>query len=65
MNAAAANPAKASERCRERLRDHRYEMEHLLARCGFEIEALYGDLLKHEYTATSPDMIWVARRPPV
>ena len=40
---------------------HRYEMEHLLARCGFEVEALYGDLSKGEYRGTSPDMIWVAR----
>jgi hypothetical protein len=42
---------------------HRYEMEHMLARCGFEIEAMYGDLRKGEYRSTSPDMIWVARRP--
>lgn len=41
---------------------HRYEMEHLLARAGFVIEAMYGDLRKNEYRATSPDMIWVARR---
>jgi SAM-dependent methyltransferase len=41
---------------------YRYEMEHLLARAGFEIEALYGDLEKREYTATSPDFIWVARK---
>ena len=42
---------------------YRYEMEHLLARAGFEIEALYGDVLKNEYRGTSPDMIWVARKP--
>ena len=41
---------------------HRYEVEHLLARCGFEVEALYGDLEKARYRGTSPDMIWVARR---
>ncbi len=41
---------------------HRYEMEHMLARCGFEIEALYGDVAKGEYRGTSPDMVWVARR---
>jgi SAM-dependent methyltransferase len=40
---------------------HRYEMEHLLARAGLEVEALYGDTLKNEYRATSPDFIWVAR----
>src|SRR3990170_7269291 len=42
---------------------YRYEVEHLLARCGYEIEAMYGDLRKHDYRATSPDIIWVARRP--
>lgn len=42
---------------------HRYEMEHLLARCGFEIEALYGDFYKNEYTSRSEDYIWVARKP--
>ncbi len=41
---------------------HRYEMEHLLARCGFEIEALYGDFYKNEYKSTSADFIWVARK---
>ena len=40
----------------------RYEVEHLLARCGFEIEALYGDVRKNEYRSTSPDFIWVARK---
>lgn len=43
---------------------HRYEMEHLLARAGFAVEALYGDLRKSEYRGTSPDMIWVARPTP-
>jgi SAM-dependent methyltransferase len=42
---------------------HRYEMEHLLARCGFEVEALYGDFYKNEYRSTSADFIWVARKP--
>jgi hypothetical protein len=43
---------------------YRYEMEHLLVRAGFEVEAMYGDLLKNPYHArTSPDMIWVARKP--
>lgn len=41
---------------------HRYEVEHMLARCGFEVEALYGDVTKTEYRGTSPDMVWVARR---
>jgi SAM-dependent methyltransferase len=42
---------------------HRYEMEHLLARGGLEVEALYGDLRKNPYRGTSPDLIFVARRP--
>ena len=41
---------------------YRYETEHLLARSGFEVEALYGDFSKGEFRGTSPDMIWVARR---
>jgi SAM-dependent methyltransferase len=39
----------------------RFEMEHLLARAGFEVEALYGDFFRQELQDTSPDMIWVAR----
>ena len=42
---------------------HRFETEHLLARCGLQVEALWGDFQKSEFTGTSPDMIWVARRP--
>jgi ubiquinone/menaquinone biosynthesis C-methylase UbiE len=42
---------------------HRYEAEHLLARCGFAPEALYGDYFRAEYSARSPGMIWVARLP--
>lgn len=41
---------------------HRYEMEHLLARAGFVVEAMYGDLRKNPYRGNSPDMIWVAKR---
>jgi SAM-dependent methyltransferase len=36
------------------------EMEHLLARTGFRIEAKYGDFYQNELQDTSPDMIWVA-----
>lgn len=39
----------------------RYEAEHLLARAGFEVEALYGDFFGNEFTATSPEMVWLAR----
>lgn len=41
----------------------RYEVEHLLARAGFEPEALYGDYAKSEFRGGSPDMVWVARKP--
>lgn len=40
----------------------RYEMEHLLARTGFEVEALYGDCFGGEFEDSSPEMIWLARR---
>lgn len=42
---------------------YRREVEHLLARCGFEVGALHGDFLRREYEDMSADMIWVARRP--
>jgi len=38
----------------------RFEMEHLLARAGFEIEALYGDFLRGELHDKCTDMVWVA-----
>jgi SAM-dependent methyltransferase len=41
---------------------HRYEMEHMLARAGLAVEALYGDLAKNPYRATSPDLIFVTKR---
>ncbi len=41
---------------------HRYEAEHLLARAGFEVEALYGDFFGAPFGDTSPEMVWVARR---
>jgi SAM-dependent methyltransferase len=41
----------------------RYEMEHLLLRSGFEIEALFGDCFGSAFEDMSPEMIWVARRP--
>lgn len=39
----------------------RFEMEHLLAGTGFELEALYGDFSRQALQDTSLDMIWVAR----
>lgn len=42
----------------------RYEAEHLLARCGFEIEALYADYDKSPYGSRYPgELIFVARQP--
>jgi SAM-dependent methyltransferase len=39
----------------------RYEMEHLLVRAGYQVEALYGDFFRHGLEDRSPSMIWVAR----
>ena len=39
----------------------RFEMEHLLIRAGFIIEAVYGDFYKHPLTDNSGEMIWLAR----
>lgn len=41
----------------------RFEMQHLLARAGFEIHALYGDFFHHALTDQSTDMIWLAKLP--
>ncbi len=41
----------------------RYEMEHLLARAGFEVMAVYGDFSQHDLANESSEMIWMARRP--
>jgi SAM-dependent methyltransferase len=40
----------------------RYEMEHLLARSGFEVDALYGWFDKRPFGDESTEMVWVARR---
>lgn len=40
---------------------YRYEMEHLLARSGFEIEALFGDFDRSAFRETSTEMVWLAR----
>ena len=39
----------------------RFEMEHLLARVGFEVEALYGDFFRQELRDESTEMLWVVR----
>ena len=40
----------------------RYEVEHLLARCGFRIADLYGDFDRSPLGDTSPEMIFVAEK---
>jgi SAM-dependent methyltransferase len=40
----------------------RYEVEHLLARTGFDLEAIYGDFDKSPLADGSPEMIFVARK---
>jgi len=39
----------------------RYEMEHLLELCGFDLEAVYGDFDGGPVTEESEDLVWVAR----
>jgi SAM-dependent methyltransferase len=39
----------------------RYEMEHLLVRTGFVVEALYGDFHRQELQNNSSEMIWIAK----
>ena len=41
----------------------RFEMEHLLARAGFQVEAVYGDFYRGELQDDSSEMIWLARVP--
>ena len=38
------------------------EMGHLLARCGFKVENLYGDFSLKELQPDSMEMIWVAKK---
>lgn len=39
-----------------------YEIEHLLARCGFRLGAAFGDFNRSPLTDISPEMIFVAER---
>ena len=41
---------------------YRFEMEHVLARAGFEVAALYGDFSRQAFGDGSSEMVWVARR---
>ncbi len=40
----------------------RFEVEHLLERCGFGVKAVYGNFDRSELNDTSPEMIFVAER---
>ena len=41
---------------------YRYEFEHLLARCGFEVEALYGTFDRQSFAHGHGELIWIARK---
>jgi len=40
----------------------RHEMEDLLARSGFEVEAVYGGFKDEPLTPSSSEMVWIARK---
>jgi len=40
----------------------RYELEHMLARCGFKTKAVFGDFNRSPLTDASPEMIFIAER---
>jgi ubiquinone/menaquinone biosynthesis C-methylase UbiE len=40
----------------------RFEMEHLLARAGFSLDAVYGDFFRGTLEDNSANMIWVAHK---
>jgi hypothetical protein len=40
---------------------YRFEAEHLLARAGFELEAVYGDYELGPFTSDSPQLLLLAR----
>ena len=41
---------------------YRYEVEHLLSRCGFRVAELFGNFDKSPFSDDSPEMIFVAER---
>lgn len=41
---------------------YRYEFEHLLARTGFELEAIYGGFDRSPVQEDSGELVWIARR---
>jgi SAM-dependent methyltransferase len=58
------NDAVISERITEPVRLHAifpFEVEHILKRTGFDIEATYGDFDRSPFTDKGPQMIWLAK----
>ena len=43
---------------------HRWEMHHLLIRCGFEVLDLFGDFGRSAFDEASAEMVWVVSAPP-
>jgi SAM-dependent methyltransferase len=41
---------------------HRFEMQHLLERSGYEVESLAGGFVDEPFDEASTEMVWVARR---
>lgn len=41
---------------------YRFEFEHLLAACDFEVEALYGTFDRQPFTREEQELIWVAHK---
>jgi SAM-dependent methyltransferase len=41
---------------------YRFEFEHLLARCGFEVEALYGGFDREPFTSARQEQVWIAQK---
>lgn len=41
---------------------YRYEAEHLFARAGYDVEALYGDFNRRPYEREDDEQLWVLRR---
>ena len=39
----------------------RFEMEHLFARSGYTVEAVYGDFFRHPLEDKSPQIVWLVR----
>ena len=42
---------------------YRFEAEHLLARAGFIVEAVYGGYQREPFTSSSTAMVFLARKP--